>query len=194
MQTAVELVRQFCYRHRYGYHAAYRRKRPHRIRVEDVYEKRGSPAWDAASRIHCLHTELDTASIQSRRIVGHAPTRIEQHVLPARRPRTEPIPLSDFACAVLQAWKKESDSSKPYLFPSPKNSDRPISTVKTAWKGVLKRAGVPALSDLHTAACILYPFEPSGVGRGCATSHAPHKPGNQAPLPARYGGARASSC
>ena len=56
---------------------------------------------------------------------------------------TEPIPLSDFACAVLPAWKKESDSSKPYLFPSPKNSDRPISTVKTAWKGVLKRAGVP---------------------------------------------------
>jgi integrase len=56
---------------------------------------------------------------------------------------TEPIPLSDFACAVLQAWKKEQASLSPYLFPSPKKMDRPISTVKTAWRGALKRAGVP---------------------------------------------------
>jgi integrase len=56
---------------------------------------------------------------------------------------TEPIPLSDFACAVLQAWKKAQVSFSPFLFPSPKKADRPISTVKTAWRGVLKRAGVP---------------------------------------------------
>jgi integrase len=32
---------------------------------------------------------------------------------------TEPIPLSDFAGAVLLAWKKEQASLSPYLFPSP---------------------------------------------------------------------------
>jgi integrase len=57
-----------------------------------------------------------------------------------------PIPLSEFACAVMQAWQKESGSRSSYIFPSPKNPDRPISTVKTAWKGTLKRAGVPHFS------------------------------------------------
>jgi integrase len=54
-----------------------------------------------------------------------------------------PIPLSEFACGVLQAWQKALGIQSPYIFPSPKNPDRPISTVKTAWKGTLKRAGVP---------------------------------------------------
>jgi integrase len=54
-----------------------------------------------------------------------------------------PIPLSEFACGVLQAWQKVLGIQSPYIFPSPKNPDRPISTVKTAWKGTLKRAGVP---------------------------------------------------
>src|SRR5216683_2934003 len=40
---------------------------------------------------------------------------------------TEPIPLSDFACAVLQTWKKEQASLSPYLFPSPRKMDWPIS-------------------------------------------------------------------
>ncbi|MGC1383319.1 MAG: site-specific integrase, partial [Candidatus Acidiferrales bacterium] len=56
---------------------------------------------------------------------------------------SEPVPLSDFACEVLQAWKEELASNGPYVFPSPVHSDRPISTVKTAWKATLKRAGVP---------------------------------------------------
>jgi integrase len=55
----------------------------------------------------------------------------------------EPIPLSDYACEVLTAWKKEQGSASPYVFPTPIRHDRPISTVKTAWKGTLKRAGVP---------------------------------------------------
>jgi integrase len=55
----------------------------------------------------------------------------------------EPVPLSDFACEVLQAWKGELASNSPYVFPSPVHPDRPISTVKTAWRATLKRAGVP---------------------------------------------------
>lgn len=55
----------------------------------------------------------------------------------------EPIPLSDYACGVLAAWKREQGSSSPYLFPSPVRPNRPISTVKTAWKATLRRAGVP---------------------------------------------------
>jgi len=54
----------------------------------------------------------------------------------------EPIPLSQYACDVLQAWKKEQASKSQYVFPSPVLPNRPISTVKTAWKATLKRAGV----------------------------------------------------
>jgi integrase len=56
----------------------------------------------------------------------------------------EPIPLSEYACDVLQAWKKEGASKSEYVFPSPVLANRPISTVKTVWKTTLKRAGVPA--------------------------------------------------
>jgi integrase len=56
----------------------------------------------------------------------------------------EPIPLSEYACDVLRAWKKEGGSTSEYVFPSPVLPNRPISTVKTVWKTTLKRAGVPA--------------------------------------------------
>jgi integrase len=56
---------------------------------------------------------------------------------------SEPIPLSEYACEVLQAWSKEQASKSPYVFPSPICPDRPISTVKTAWHATLRRAGVP---------------------------------------------------
>jgi integrase len=59
---------------------------------------------------------------------------------------TAPVPLSDFACDVLRAWKRELASSSAYIFPSPKYPDRAISTVKTAWTSTLKRAGVPHFS------------------------------------------------
>lgn len=55
----------------------------------------------------------------------------------------EPIPLSDYACEVLEAWRKEQGTVNPFVFPSPVQPDRPISTVKTVWKATLKRAGVP---------------------------------------------------
>jgi integrase len=56
----------------------------------------------------------------------------------------EPIPLSQYACDVLQAWKKESPPKSEYVFPSPVVPNKPISTVKTAWKATLRRAGVTA--------------------------------------------------
>ena len=56
---------------------------------------------------------------------------------------SEPVPLSEYACEVLQAWNKEQTSKSPYVFPSPICPDRPISTVKTAWQATLRRAGVP---------------------------------------------------
>src|SRR5947208_16578671 len=55
----------------------------------------------------------------------------------------EPVPLSEYACEVLQAWNKEQASKSPFVFPSPRRPDRPVSTVKTAWKATLRRAGVP---------------------------------------------------
>jgi integrase len=59
---------------------------------------------------------------------------------------SEPVPLSEYACEVLQAWKKEQASNSPFLFPSPICPDRPISTVKTAWRATLRRAEIPHFS------------------------------------------------
>jgi len=56
---------------------------------------------------------------------------------------SEPVPLSEFACDVLRAWNKEQAAKSPFVFPSPHRHDQPISTVKTAWNGTLRRAGVP---------------------------------------------------
>jgi integrase len=56
----------------------------------------------------------------------------------------EPIPLSQYACEVLQAWNRESSPLGEYVFPSPLKADRQISTVKTAWQATLRRAGVTA--------------------------------------------------
>ena len=57
----------------------------------------------------------------------------------------EPIPLSQYACDVLRAWKQESSAiQSEYVFPSPVVPGKPISTVKTAWKATLRRARVPA--------------------------------------------------
>jgi integrase len=56
---------------------------------------------------------------------------------------SEPVPLSEYACDVLRAWKKEQTAKSAFVFPSPNRPDQPISTVKTAWKSTLRRAGVP---------------------------------------------------
>jgi integrase len=42
-----------------------------------------------------------------------------------------------------RSWNKEQASKSPFVFPSPRRPDQPISTVKTAWKATLRRAGVP---------------------------------------------------
>jgi integrase len=55
----------------------------------------------------------------------------------------EPVPLSEYACEVLQAWSKAQTPKSPFVFPSPHLPDQPISTVKTAWKATLNRAAVP---------------------------------------------------
>lgn len=57
-----------------------------------------------------------------------------------------PTPLSKLALDVLGCWKgQQAGSGSPYVFPSPVNRNKPIGTVKTAWKNTLKRAGVPYL-------------------------------------------------
>ena len=57
----------------------------------------------------------------------------------------EPIPLSQYACDALRAWKQESSPIRSeYVFPSPVVPDKPITTVKTAWNATLRRARVTA--------------------------------------------------
>jgi len=54
----------------------------------------------------------------------------------------QPVPLTHLASDVLLEWKKEQGSQSPFLFPSPSNPEKPIGTVKRAWKSTLKKAGV----------------------------------------------------
>src|SRR5208337_3496333 len=78
----------------------------------------------------------------------------------------EPIPLSQYACEVLQAWKKESPRESEYVFPSPVVPNKPISTVKTAWKTTLRRAGVtafPIYNLRHVFCTRLSEFAPDAV-------------------------------
>ena len=63
-----------------------------------------------------------------------------------------PTPLSKLVLDVLGWWKgQQADSGSPYVFPSPVDQNKPIGTVKTAWKNTLKRAGVPTSFDMAFA-------------------------------------------
>jgi integrase len=52
-------------------------------------------------------------------------------------------------------WKKVQGATSPYIFPSPRAKNKPISTVRTVWTNTLKRAGVPRfpIYDLRHAFC-----------------------------------------
>jgi integrase len=54
----------------------------------------------------------------------------------------QPLPLSRLACDVLKEWKNEQNPESPYVFPSPRNLDKPIRSVRRAWRTALKKAGV----------------------------------------------------
>jgi integrase len=105
----------------------------------------------------------------------------------------EPVPLSEYACEVLQAWNKEQASKGPFVFPSPHLPHQPISTVKTTWKATLRRAGVPhfPIYNLRHVFCTRL-WRRSR--RSSAARDATHKPGNQASLSTRYDGSSAASC
>ncbi|MCI0723686.1 MAG: site-specific integrase [Acidobacteria bacterium] len=62
---------------------------------------------------------------------------------------SEPVPLTNLACDVLRAWKKEQGNGSPFLFPSPVKPDRPVTTVKTAWRSTLKNANVTYFPIYH---------------------------------------------
>ncbi|HEY6249182.1 MAG TPA: site-specific integrase [Candidatus Angelobacter sp.] len=55
----------------------------------------------------------------------------------------QPLPLTRLAADVLLKWKKQQGSKSPFVFPSPQDPERPIGSVKCAWKTTLKNAGVP---------------------------------------------------
>src|SRR5208283_6091546 len=55
----------------------------------------------------------------------------------------QPVPLTRLACDVLREWRKGQTRQSPFVvFPSPHKLDKPIGTVRTAWKATLRRAGV----------------------------------------------------
>jgi integrase len=54
----------------------------------------------------------------------------------------QPLPLSRLACDVLKEWQKEQNSGSPFVFPSPRSPDKPIRSVRRAWRTALDKAGV----------------------------------------------------
>jgi integrase len=61
----------------------------------------------------------------------------------------QPIPLTRLACDVLREWRREQTTQSPFVFPSPRISNKPIGTVKTAWRATLRRAGVSYFPIYH---------------------------------------------
>jgi len=62
---------------------------------------------------------------------------------------SEPVPLTNVACDVLRAWKKEQGGGSPFLFPSPVKPSRPVTTVKSAWRSTLEKAKVAHFPIYH---------------------------------------------
>ena len=61
----------------------------------------------------------------------------------------QPVALTTLACQVLKRWKAELNSTSPYVFPSPRDSSKPIGSVKRVWRTTLKKAGVSYLPIYH---------------------------------------------
>ena len=62
---------------------------------------------------------------------------------------SEPVPLTGLAHDVLLSWKKEQAGKGPFLFPSPVIPDKPITSVRKAWKTTLKNAKVAYFPIYH---------------------------------------------
>ncbi len=67
----------------------------------------------------------------------------------------QPMPLSKLACQVLQSWRAQLNSDNAYVFPSPRDSNKPIRSVKKVWRTTLSGAGVPyfPIYDLRHVFC-----------------------------------------
>jgi integrase len=52
------------------------------------------------------------------------------------------VPLSAPACQLLAEIRAEADMSNPWVFPATGHPDKPITEVRTAWAGILKRADI----------------------------------------------------
>ena len=62
---------------------------------------------------------------------------------------SDPVPLTAIAHDVLVSWQKEQGGKSPFLFPSPVKLDKPIGTVRKAWKTTLTNAKVAHFPIYH---------------------------------------------
>lgn len=56
---------------------------------------------------------------------------------------SQPVPLTRLACEVLREWKKEQKPAGIYVFPTPRDPNNPLRSVKRSWKTTLANAEVP---------------------------------------------------
>jgi integrase len=56
---------------------------------------------------------------------------------------SQPVPLTRLACEVLREWKKEQKPAAMYVFPSPRDPNNPLRSVKRSWRTTLTNAEVP---------------------------------------------------
>jgi len=68
----------------------------------------------------------------------------------------EPIPLSEYACDVLQAWRKEAALTSKYVFPSPVLPNRPDLNGKNRLENNFETSWRDSVSDLHFTSRLLH--------------------------------------
>ena len=56
---------------------------------------------------------------------------------------SQPVPLTRLACEILREWKKEQKPTGIYVFPTPRDPNNPLRSVKRSWKTTLRNAEVP---------------------------------------------------
>ncbi len=90
---------------------------------------------------------------EERRILDAAPVYLRVAIILLS---AEPIPLSEYACDVLQAWRKEAALTSKYVFPSPVLPNRPDLNGKNRLENNFETSWRDSVSDLHFTSRLLH--------------------------------------
>ena len=84
----------------------------------------------------------------------------------------QPLPLTRQACEILREWKNEQRQRSPFLFPSPRDSNKPIGKRTQGLADYTQEGRRLVFPDLQSAPCVLHATELGCSRCSCATRHA----------------------